>query len=256
MRSFLKVFKWISKIGVKYAVFLGVILTLLTALIVVDTKIGTSMVASEAKSYAQLIADESENLITGYMDTCLEAVSLTSRSVESMLGQSSSIKDIKSFIVLQTESYSDVIDSNYTGLYGLIKGSYVDGVGWIPDKDYAPKSRPWYTDAVKSHGSVAMVNPYMDSQTKKVTMSMSKLLKDGQSVIAIDLSLGKVQEYVESLAKKYPSAEVILICDDGTIVADSNSSHTLNNIFGKAELLHAFKMEDISSENEGFINLK
>jgi len=256
MRGFFKVFKWISKIGVRYAVFLGVILTLLTALIVIDTKIGTSMVAGEAKDRAQLIADESENLIAGYMDNCLKAVSLTARSVESMLGQSSSIKDIKSYIVLQTESYSDVIDSNYTGLYGLVKGCYVDGVGWIPDKDYSPKSRPWYTDAVKSHGSVAMVNPYMDSQTKKVTMSMSKLLKDGQSVIAIDLSLGKVQEYVESLAKKYPSAEVILICDDGTIVADSNSSHTLNNIFGKAELLHAFKMEDISSEDEGFINLK
>ncbi|MCR4617904.1 MAG: diguanylate cyclase [Lachnospiraceae bacterium] len=256
MRGFFKVFKWISKIGVGYAIFLGVILTVLTVIIAVDTNIGTGMAENEAMKNAELVAAESENIIDSYMQTCMEAVKLTSHGVESLMSQSASVKDIKSLIIMQTENYAEVIDSNYTGLYGLIRGSYVDGVGWVPDKSYSPKSRPWYTDAVKAHGEVALVSPYMDSQTKKVTMSMSKLLRDGQSVVSIDLNLDKVQEYTETIANNNKNADVAVITSDGTIVADSVSSRTLNNIFGKSELLHAYSIDDLTAEKEGFMKIR
>ena len=42
-----------------------------------------------------------------------------------------------------TKSYTDS-----TGFYGYMKDVYYDGTGWVPDADWDPVKRPWYTGAV------------------------------------------------------------------------------------------------------------
>ncbi len=205
------------------------------------------MVEKETTSRSDYVSIKAEHIIVSYLQTCIEALNMTTNGIEKMMSEDAGSMAIKDYLTLQTENYAEVIDENYTGIYGLIQGRFVDGSGWVPDKTYRPKSRPWYVDAVEANGEIALVDPYMDLQTKKVTMSMSKLLSDGYSVAAIDLSLGRVQEICEEIGKEFDDTEVMLISSDGTIVAHSTHSRTLGNIFGKTEMLHAYNVEDLKN---------
>jgi hypothetical protein len=85
------------------------------------------------------------------------------------------------------------IDENFTGIYGYIQGEYLDGIGWIPDDDYDPKSREWYLEAFEANGEPTIVHPYLDAQTDTIMISVSQLLNDGESVVSLDIALNEVQ---------------------------------------------------------------
>ncbi len=255
MRDFFNNFKWISKIGAGYAVFLGIALTVFSVLIISDSYLMGRAVMHDMENVGEITSEYGEQAITSYLQTCVEAVSLTGHGVEKLLDDRVPSYDIQKYIEVQSDNYTQVIDPNYTGIYGYINGKYVDGAGWTPEPGYDAKSRPWYEDALEAGGSPKLVDPYMDMQTKKVAMSVSKLLKDQDSVISIDVSLAKVQEMTEQILRDNEKTEVMLITSDGTIVAHSVESRTLGNIFSKTELLHGHTMEELNDPNNDFFKV-
>jgi hypothetical protein len=53
--------------------------------------------------------------------------------------------------------------SGFNGLYGVVRGEYLDGLKWTPDEDYVPAERPWYIAARGANGDVAATQPYIDA---------------------------------------------------------------------------------------------
>lgn len=250
MRDFFTSFKWITKIGVGYAVFLGVALTVFSALIISDSKLMGRAVMMDMEKAGEITSEYGEQAISSYLQTCIEAVELTGHGVEKLLDEQVPMYDVQKYIEVQSENYTEVVDPNYTGIYGYIRGKYLDGSGWKPDAGYDPTSRPWYTDALAAGGQAKLVDPYMDMQTKKVAMSVSKLLADQSSVISVDVSLAKVQEMTEEILRANSKTEVMLITSDGTIVAHSVESRTLGNVFGKTELLHGHTIDELKNATQ------
>ncbi len=103
------------------------------------------------------------------------------------------------FLVKETDQVEEEIDSNFTGIYGYINGSYIDGSGWIPPDGYVPQERVWYTEAVKAGGKATIVAPYLDAETHTVMVSVSELLSDGESVISLDIALTEIQNITKSM---------------------------------------------------------
>ncbi len=256
MNEILKKIKWIGKIGKGYSIFLAATLVIFSALIISDARLMSNAVMDSMEKEGQLLSEYGEEKITSYMQTCVEAVRLTAHGVEKMIESGESPESITSYLTVQTENYSEVIDENYTGLYGLVDGEYLDGSGWVPDEAYNPAIRPWYVDAVAANGAIQLVDPYMDQQTKKVTMSVSKMLRDGKSVVSIDLNLGSVQTITEELASDMKKSEIMLISDDGTIVAHSVETRTFGNLFGRSELLQSHSMDELEEAGESFFRVK
>lgn len=138
--------------------------------------------------------------LEGHLEKGQNVLQATAVSVEYMMENGASSEEIKEILVLESERYKAEIEHNFTGVYGLFHGVYLDGVGWIPGADYDPKSRIWYKRAMEEKGAPALVSPYVDAQTGDVMISVSKMLTDGESVISLDIVMDHIQEIAEKIS--------------------------------------------------------
>lgn len=141
------------------------------------------------------VAEELE----AYLDKGLNVVQTTTVSVEYMMNNNASSKEIEDFLVYESKRYKEEIDENFTGIYGVFNGEYIDGIGWVPDADYDPKTRDWYTVAANAKGAPAIVSPYLDAQTNTIMVSISEMLSDNDSVLSLDIEMERIQEITESI---------------------------------------------------------
>ena len=98
---------------------------------------------------------------------------------------------------------NDNLVYGFNGIYGYIRGDYLDGTNWEPPPDYVPWERPWFTAAKEKQGGLAETIPYVDAQTGEIVISYSKELfdtsKKSLGVLSIDVLLNQVGEYVETI---------------------------------------------------------
>ncbi|MGC5325578.1 methyl-accepting chemotaxis protein [Brevibacillus sp. SYSU BS000544] len=99
----------------------------------------------------------------------------------------------------------EIVD-RYQKIHPEIKNTYVgtsSGVMIISPKtelpkDYDPRIRPWYQDAMNKKDQVVLTDPYVDAATGEIVVSASRSTSDGSGVIALDISLN----YLKELTKK------------------------------------------------------
>ena len=157
-----------------------------------------------------------------YMRMPEDAVSFSAVTMNEMLEHNAPIKDVGEYLINESKIYTSIIDENNTGIYGYYKGVYLDGSGWLPPEDYKPTERPWYIEAVKNGGALALVKPYLNLQTQTMMMSVSKLLDDGESVVSMDIFLDSVQEIIEQRQKIYSIEAAFVMDKTGFVVAHSS----------------------------------
>lgn len=78
------------------------------------------------------------------------------------------------------------LNLDFSILYGYLCDVYVDDGSWNPPEGYNVGLRPWYTYAIEGKGEIVVVPPYLDPATGKIVITVSQMLPDGKSVIAID----------------------------------------------------------------------
>lgn len=151
----------------------------------------------------------------------IDAVKITSQIVEEMSRNGSSSEEILTYLERNTSIYSKTINKSFTGFYGYINDEYLDGVGWIPEEDFDPTERPWYTEAIKADGDIAFVSPYVDLQTSTVAMSVSKMLSNQKDVISIDISLDVLQKIIEESTIRNGWTYGMILDNNNYVVAHS-----------------------------------
>ena len=112
-------------------------------------------------------------------------------------------------------------------------GYYLDDTDWIPEADWIPQNRDWWKDAVAAEGKVAFSEPYIDAQTSSLCITLSRAVyeKNGEvrGVAAIDIYLTTLSDILKSMDLGEGSF-IMLVQNDGTIVADTSATYTLKNI--------------------------
>ncbi|MBR5769892.1 MAG: hypothetical protein IKX98_07290, partial [Clostridia bacterium] len=131
-----------------------------------------SMLYSETKQKiiknGELSSVTSAEQINKYLSKGIDTIKLVCYTLDSMIRSGKSQEEIKDFLINQSSALVNTTSENSTGIYGYIRGEYLDGTEWVPDDDYVPTERPWYTGARASVGRVAVVDPYVDAQTNTV----------------------------------------------------------------------------------------
>ena len=194
------------------------------------------------------LAYETEQL-TGYLNKGMDVLKVTSISVEYMIDEGKSAKDIERFLIEQSQRYMDDIDENFSGIYGWVLGEYIDGIGWIPDADYVAKERDWYIAAQKGRGEPVIVSPYVDAQTHTVMISVSRMLSDGDSVISLDIALNEIQALISQIGLDDMGYGFIVV-RDGMVVAHRDVAEIGKNYYEDSEM--AGLLNAISDENTVF----
>jgi len=86
--------------------------------------------------------------------------------------------------------------------------------------EYLANERPWFKQASQSD-KVIRTDPYLFSNLQQKGITFAKLINGSQSVLAIDLTLKRLNDYLYE-QKFDPSSEVVMFGRDGSIIASSN----------------------------------
>ena len=202
---------------------------------------------SDAVALGQSVMIQEHEQVSSYMSRAYDAVQNAAINIEFMMRENAGLDKIEKYMKEQTLYFSEFIDENFTGIYGCINGKYMDGTDWVPEDDYVPTERDWYTKAIKGNGEPVIVDPYLDAKTNSIMLSISRMLYDGESVISVDIVMDKFQEIAETITldgKGYG-----FICDTARLMiahsdpmlkgADFADDEEMNRLFDRV-----FEIED------------
>lgn len=156
-----------------------------------------------------------------YLARPAAAIEFGAVHVEEMIADGKTKVEIGEYLVSEKDKVASLVNNNYTGVYGCCKGVYLDASGWVPEEGYEPTRRPWYIAARENKGKIALAPPFLNLQTNKMTMSVSKLLNDGESVLSIDIFTDGLQETLDDLARGEAVKAAFIMAGDGTVVVHS-----------------------------------
>ncbi|MBQ7464216.1 MAG: hypothetical protein IJS86_05090 [Lachnospiraceae bacterium] len=100
-------------------------------------RVSVDGVRESGEDTTRLVAAEIEN----HLAAASAALEVTSDTVETMMKRGESQEKLLIFLTDQTDNQKKFFEDDMTGLYGLIRGEYMDGLGWEPPEGYDPTTR-------------------------------------------------------------------------------------------------------------------
>lgn len=105
-------------------------------------------------------------------------------------------------------------------------GSLISNDGWVPDSSYDSRTRPWYQEA-KQTNSTIITDPYVDSSTKNVIISLGSALNDdsGRFIgsVVFDVTLTTLADLVNQ-TDLFGAGYLFVVTDKGMTIAHPDSS--------------------------------
>ncbi|MDF2908738.1 MAG: mcpB [Herbinix sp.] len=159
-------------------------------------------------SSSQLLEKSIRNAALNAVDNMTEHINTFMRLQEeslTVLSQNSDIRNIKNKTTdVYEEAFTNYLEghSDITNVYiGLDNKKMVLYPEQELPSDYDPTTRLWYQNAINS-GKLVWSNPYADANTNEMIVSVSMPIYDERNifsgVLAIDISLGKMTEFISS----------------------------------------------------------
>lgn len=191
-----------------------------------------------------------------YINSSRDTLERSSYIVENMLREGSTNEGILEYLTEETTvtENTDIVDS--TGLYGYFNGQYLDGSGWDPGPDYDPTTRPWYAEAVVAMGQMVTVDPYLDSYSNEIIITLSESMPDSDNVIAIDVTLGEIQDIIDSFENHSYSMINMVVGRNGIVVAHTAPAEIGRNYLTETGTLGNAVFNGVLARNEQSFELE
>lgn len=169
---------------------------------------------------AKTTYDIADSFLT-YLGNIDNALKSCASSAEYMMAKGASEEEIRDYLVYESENLGIITKTGSRGVFGVFKGKYLDGVNWNPDSSYDAIGRLWYTEAVKNAGRYVFVGPYYSLRTQDYAITVSKLLKDGESVIAFTIDYVTFKDMTTKLLGNDETRTVLIMDDSGAVICNS-----------------------------------
>ncbi|GHV71165.1 hypothetical protein AGMMS49928_21800 [Spirochaetia bacterium] len=108
------------------------------------------------------------------------------------------------------------------GIYGYIRGEFIDAIGLNPGSDYIPQRRPWYHTAVRNAGKTSYTTPYTDASTGDTIISAVRNIENDKGgidgILVLDINIAYLSEYIENLSLS-PGGYGMLLSENILMVA-------------------------------------
>ncbi len=206
-----------------------------------------SIIIKDGEIAARKSADQFER----YLSTNTDLINFTAYTLNDMITDKVSDKNIQSFLVVQSTTYRNAVVENSTGLYGYINGRFFSGTNWVPPADFVATERPWYTKPISNGQEISITEPYVDAQDGGTMLALGKTLCDNVSVISVDLSLDQVQRMTEEAVENEGIDVEMILNDQGMVVTHSDRNELGKDYSEEADSFGAeiFKQLEQSEEN-------
>ena len=88
------------------------------------------------------------------------------------------------------------------GIFDRYDDMFWPGLAWEPPPDYIPQGRPWYLEAVRANGKVAVTEPYLNMAVEDICITFSRRIFDNSGeplgVVCLDVLIDRIREYAVS----------------------------------------------------------
>ncbi|MDR2597825.1 MAG: methyl-accepting chemotaxis protein [Treponema sp.] len=122
--------------------------------------------------------------------------------------------------------------------------------GWVPDDDWDNTQRSWFTDAKKAQGKIAYSEPYVDSETGDViiTLSMTVFNREGTDigVAADDVAVNVMKDIINEM-RGFPGQEMYIINADGLFITHEDINAVMEQDFFKELNLDKYRASVLGS---------
>lgn len=206
-------------IGTMVGTFLAVVLILTTSLF-------TYYKASKISILKQYEADVvvKGDKIANVLNDGFISLEVACNATNYLVQNDASLKEIADYLQTQSIGLTQLGIGVYSDVYGSIEGTLVGSKASEMPADYNPNSRVWYETAMKAPIRTIVTEPYEDAYYEgRMNVTMARQLSDGENVLAVDLYLDKLQDYIESL--EYNQLGVSVVVDsNGNVIASSDKT--------------------------------
>ena len=182
-----------------------VIITAITLIfllvIVMNDRLIFEITSNQTEEIGQTQLEVIRSDFQGTLQSAEDATLRMSMEAEQLIKSGASRAELEDFFYKrkreQTESTGGVCFNTYV---------YVGDKDWtiIPDFNMPPQyhatERLWYKGAVENQGKIYISEPYIDAMTGAMCYTMSKVLTDGKSVVALDFNFSEVQNLITRMA--------------------------------------------------------
>ena len=145
---------------------------------------------------------------------------------------------------------------NLTG--GVCFNTYIANKDWaiIPDfdmpPDYHATERLWYKGAAENPSKVYITEPYIDAMTGITCFTMSKMLEDNQTVVALDFTFSDVQYFIRKMSAM-SGRTALIVTESGMIIGYTDMNLVGEKISEKLPEYESVLNRVVQSErNESF----
>ncbi|AKN31167.1 hypothetical protein Ccar_10025 [Clostridium carboxidivorans P7] len=225
--------------------------------------ISYNLIMNESKGKIIAQSGKYSEMINGWMDGQGKIVKEIGGSIEEM-----DVNDNNKILEYLQKKTKD--NPNTAGAYiGFKDKRYLDGSGWVPDKDFDCTQRDWYKDAVKKNGLVYS-QPYLDELTKKIVVSISKpIVKNNEiiGVVSCDIKLDTITNTLEK-SKTINNSYAFLLDNKNNFIVHPNKdfqpakdkskniSTIMNGRFSKILNNQITLLKDFDNKEKYFVNSK
>lgn len=196
------------------------ITTLLIALII--GIVSTGIIVEKSNGLKSASADAVVQGTTGWFNEQIGRVCL--------IAQTLAYEDYIGKRYAESEAFlADIITENpaaYAYYYGLADDRCVFSDGWEVPADYKATERDWYPDAFSNPDKAYVSSAYVDADTGKIVVTISKAIVQDQKVVGVfaaDFFVDDLIAMTNGLSTNYSFA--ILVDRDGTVLTHKNDKY-------------------------------
>ncbi len=224
------------KKGNKRSFFLTIVGTILclSAMIFFNHFTYYNSIMAKMENQGMGVLREVKESVEKYFTKTIDVVQLTAFALEYMVENNVSPEEIEKFLTYESSQYEDEIERNFSGIYGVVNGTFVHGSGWQSDTDNVTQESVWYRKAIENPGEVVL-SPYFDEKTQTMMLAVSKLLSDRESVIAVNIELDEIQSFIENLSLN-GAGYTFIVDNNGQVISHSNTSEIGKNYLKDAQI--------------------
>ena len=232
------------------------IITVITIIFLIviemNIKVIFDMTSKQTEEIGQM---QLESIRSDLQGTIAHAENVTIRlalEAEKMINSGASLEEIEKFFYRQKSEQKDLTD-------GVCFNVYIASKDWtiIPDfnmpEDYHAPERIWYIGAKENPDKVYITEPYLDAMTGNMCFTISKMLPDNNTVVAIDFNFFDVQNSILQMRRTI-DRNALIVTKNGMIIGYTDMKLVGKKVSEKLPEFESILTRVVQSEShESFI---
>ncbi|MGN0142358.1 MAG: cache domain-containing protein [Roseburia sp.] len=204
--------------------FISTVFIVLVIVLLLNVLLIYSMTVKQIETIGQ---NQMESITRDLQSMLSESEYMTSvlaNNVEERMGQGASREEMAAFFKKQSILQNQLSDGICMNAF-LVRDEYIILPGYDLPEDYKVEERIWYSETLKLNPGDSYISPpYVDLVTGNMCFTVSELLSDGRSIVALDFSLSKIQDSIEEMQSE-DNSEALIVNDGGMIIGCSNADY-------------------------------